>query len=223
MPLCGAKTRNGGLCMKHALQDKTRCRLHGGASEFGGAPANNKNSVKPGSLYSRYLSEDEQAIAEKLQLGSIDEELRLTRIRLMRALAIEQEVDSNDPDSELHIESKSVEPQFIEGKVGTETNEQGEEVPINIVKRHYKRRDYPALIDRLTARIANLETQRATLAQNQLDLEKRKMENARLAKQADNIAVNVSNIMLVPHCTDVSQWETLAQSQQDDLLKGHHD
>lgn len=34
---CNAKTRSGGLCNKHSLNGKTRCRLHGGLSPSGAA------------------------------------------------------------------------------------------------------------------------------------------------------------------------------------------
>ena len=30
--VCGAKTRSGGLCQKHPVKGKMRCRLHGGLS-----------------------------------------------------------------------------------------------------------------------------------------------------------------------------------------------
>ena len=31
-PLCGAKTRSGKPCAKHLMNEKRRCRLHGGLS-----------------------------------------------------------------------------------------------------------------------------------------------------------------------------------------------
>lgn len=88
---CGAKTRAGGTCQRQPLSGKKRCRLHGGLSP--GAPKGNRNAATPGSLHSKYLTEEEQAIAAGLELGSVDEELRLTRIRLMRVLQREQERD----------------------------------------------------------------------------------------------------------------------------------
>jgi len=33
--ICGATTRSGGSCQKHAIDGRTRCRLHGGASPRG--------------------------------------------------------------------------------------------------------------------------------------------------------------------------------------------
>lgn len=33
--ICGAKTRSGGFCQKFAIDGRTRCHLHGGASPRG--------------------------------------------------------------------------------------------------------------------------------------------------------------------------------------------
>ena len=43
MMKCNAKTRSGGLCNKHSLNGKTRCRLHGGLSPSGTAHWNYKH------------------------------------------------------------------------------------------------------------------------------------------------------------------------------------
>lgn len=203
---CGAKTRSGAPCKAKRMANG-RCRMHGGKST--GAPKT------PGSLYSRYLTEEEQRICAALKLGSIDDELRLTRIRLMRALALENKIDSNDPDSELQIESKAIEPQLIGGMIDTEINEQGEEVEITITRRQFRRRDYSGLIDRLTARIANLESQRSMLLNNSLDTERKQLELDRLKK--DKAAGVVHNVIVVPHCTSVDDWEKAAQIQQQGL------
>lgn len=119
-----------------------RCRVHGGAST--GAPKSNKNAAKPGSIYSAYLTDEEKAIAADLRLGNVDEELRLTRIRLMRALKLESErADTAELDSEVERDgAENVTAKF---------------------ERHLKVRDYAGLIDRLTARIAMLEKTRSDL------------------------------------------------------------
>jgi hypothetical protein len=76
-----------------------------------------------------------------IELGRVDDELRLTRIRLMRALARENEFGNTlEIDSEKH-----------------ETGEAGG------VTTTSKVRDYSSLIDRLTARIESLERTRAEL------------------------------------------------------------
>jgi hypothetical protein len=44
---CGARTRAGGCCRAPAVQGKSRCRMHGGASGSG-APRGNRNARKHG-------------------------------------------------------------------------------------------------------------------------------------------------------------------------------
>jgi len=144
MPICGARTRSGGNCKRHALEGTTRCRLHGGAA----AKANkgNKHAAKPGGLYSAFLTPEEEKIVGELELGSVDEELRLTRIRLMRALKLEQErADTAELESEVERD--------------------GAENVTARYERHLKVRDYAGLIDRLTARVAMLEKTRKELAE----------------------------------------------------------
>jgi hypothetical protein len=69
-----------------------RCRMHGGTNT--GAPAGNDNAVKHG-IYRSTLTDDERADYDSLQLGDVDHELRLVRVRLARALKAER--DSKDP------------------------------------------------------------------------------------------------------------------------------
>jgi len=139
MALCGAKTRSGEPCKRHAVPGSSRCKLHGG----GASKANkaNKHAAKPGSIYSQFLTDDENAILSTIELGRVDDELRLTRVRLMRALSRE-----NEFGNELEIDSEK-----------HETGEHGGTTTTSKV------RDYSGLIDRLTARIESLERTRAEL------------------------------------------------------------
>ena len=139
MALCGAKTRSGEPCKRHAVPGSSRCKLHGGGS----AKANkgNKHAAKPGSIYSQFLTEAENDILSSIELGRVDDELRLTRIRLMRALSRESEFGN-----ELEIDSEKL-----------ETGEHGGTTTTSKV------RDYSSLIKRLTARIESLERTRAEL------------------------------------------------------------
>lgn len=61
--LCGAKTRNGTVCLNHPVTGKRRCRMHGGAAGSG-APKGNTNAVKLG----RYTSERRADLAEARRL-----------------------------------------------------------------------------------------------------------------------------------------------------------
>jgi hypothetical protein len=66
--------------------------MHGGTNT--GAPPGNDNAVKHG-IYRSTLTEDERADYDSLQLGDVDHELRLVRVRLARALKAER--DNQDP------------------------------------------------------------------------------------------------------------------------------
>lgn len=88
MALCGAKTRSGEPCKRHAIPGSKRCKLHGGKST--GAPGN-KNAAKPGSIYSKFLTDEEQAQFEAAEIGQIDHELRLTKVLLGRVLQAQGE------------------------------------------------------------------------------------------------------------------------------------
>lgn len=149
MATCGAKTRSGQTCRNRAMQNG-RCRMHGGKST--GAPTGNRNAATPGSIYSRYFTEEEKDLAAQIELGKVDEELRLTRIRLMRALAREAEYGNT-----LELDTEKREPVIIDGVVVAGAEQ---------VTTASKVRDYTGLIDKLTARIESLERTRAELAKN---------------------------------------------------------
>lgn len=156
MAQCGAKTRGSGEpCKRHAVPGSKRCKLHGGKST--GAPKGNKHSAKPGSIYSKYLTDEENKALGQIELGRVDDEIKLTRIRLMRALARENELGDT-----LEAESEKSEPVEFEGKVIE---------GVAKITRTNKVRDYAGLIDKLTARIESLERTRAELLKtNPLEL-----------------------------------------------------
>ena len=86
MALCGAKTRSGEPCKRHAIPGSKRCKLHGGKSSGPKDQAGNKNAAKPGSIYSKYLTDEEQADFHAAEIDQIDHELRLTKVLLNRVL-----------------------------------------------------------------------------------------------------------------------------------------
>lgn len=201
MAICGAKTRSGQPCQNRAMENG-RCRMHGGKNKP--APKGNQYAAKPGSLYSQFLTDDENAIAASLEFGQVDEELRLTRIRLMRALQRE-----NDLGDTLEIEAEETEPIEIDGKATGLTK----------TKTKSKVRDYAGLIDRLTARVESLEARRAALVAADLDAELKRLEiEKRKREQAMTSGAVTNNIMPVPTCDSVEQWEQVAQQQQDKVL-----
>lgn len=167
MAKCGAKTRGGDKCKKHAMPNG-RCRLHGGANN--GAPKGSRNAAKPGNIYSAYLTDEENAVLTRLEIGKIEDELRLCRIRLMRALKAE----TNEPELE-QITNKA------DGGI--------EEVS--------KRRDYSSLIDRLMGRIASLEKDRIALIDAELNVELKRAELAGKRDSMDDQPVHKIEIEVV--------------------------
>lgn len=153
MALCGASKRgNGEPCKRHAVPGSPRCKLHGGKSSGPKVPGDqtgNRKAAKPGSIYSKFLTDEENDALASIELGRVDDELRLTRIRLMRALAKE-----NEFGGELEVDSEKVDTGELGGTTTTS-----------------KVRDYAGLIDRLTGRIESLERTRAELLKtNPLEL-----------------------------------------------------
>lgn len=184
--LCGAKTRSGSPCQSKAMANG-RCRMHGGKST--GAPKGNKNNLKAGGIYSQFLTDEERVISTEMELGSLDEELKLCKIRLMRALKAEAEQQAQAEEfDKLELESLNESPSLIGG------------LPDNdelIQTKQFRRRDYGIIIDRLIARIESLETRRASLIQMSLDAERKKFELDKFSKSDTPTATAPIRIELV--------------------------
>ncbi|WP_374419415.1 HGGxSTG domain-containing protein [Chromobacterium sp.] len=205
MTVCGAKTRTGGACRRKPLKGKRRCALHGGKSTGPRDSRGNRNAARPGSLYSKFLSEEEEAIAHGLALGQVDEELRLTKIRLMRALAAEQDAEP------LELESMTEKPVLFGGI----PDDEGE----TIEERTYRAKDYAALIDRLTSRIESLESRRQALLLGEVELELKRLELARRRTEHDKQGGGIThNIVPVPTADSVEGWEAVAEQHQNKIL-----
>lgn len=160
---CEAKTRAGGKCQKSPMPNG-RCRLHGGLST--GAPVGNQSAVKHG-IYSKQIKPDEQALFEQMKAGSVDDELCLSRILLMRALAAQNKADALECGLEIdeRIERDSI------GLPGVLNRVSNAIIPNCSIDKtvgartevKYRRRDYYSIFDRLLGRIESLEKIRAAL------------------------------------------------------------
>lgn len=171
MAICGAKNRQGEPCRKSPLKGKTRCKLHGGLA---GAPKNNKNNVKH-NIYSKFLTKEEQQITAGLDLSSIDDELKLTKARLMRVLQLEEQQSKLLGDDVLEPTALSTTPTLFGGI--PDYNE-----PL-VESRSYVKKDYGAMIDRLTARIANLTQLRCNLELQSIASQTRILELEKLKRE----------------------------------------
>ena len=117
--------------------------MHGGGSTGPKDNRGNQNARKHG-IYSNHLTEEERRQFDEIELGAVDQELRLARIRLARALAAEHDAKG--------------EPEILEV---VENEGGGEYTPARSEKRRV--RDYGSAIDRLMSRIESLERTRKLL------------------------------------------------------------
>lgn len=147
---------NGSVC----------CHLHA----RNGAAAKRKASVKKRGIYCAALSLEEQEIWAQIALGQVDDELRLCRIRLLRALAAEER-DGNA----LQLESQKQKSNRRSGRSnagaggemalvdGADVDDAAGSKPDVLVDAAFARRDYAPVIERLVARIESLEHTRLSL------------------------------------------------------------
>ncbi|MDD2658196.1 MAG: HGGxSTG domain-containing protein [Methylococcales bacterium] len=139
---CGAKRARGGEPCKRWALENGRCRFHGGLSTGPKNQRGNKNAARPGAIYSKYLSDEERAIIGSIEIGSLDDEIKLCRTRLCRALAAE----TQEPELSEITEREGVE-----------------------AERKSKTKDYHHIINTLLARIESLEARRLALISQDLD------------------------------------------------------
>jgi delta 1-pyrroline-5-carboxylate dehydrogenase len=137
---CGAKTRAGGRCQQAGMPNG-RCRYHGGLST--GPRPGSQNALKHG-IYAKEWTEEEVEVSRHVQVSSLDDEIRLTAIRLRRALAAEAAAQGKPELEEI-----------------TEHDLIGQEGSRQDIKS--KVRDYVGIIDRLTGRLESLKKTRLLL------------------------------------------------------------
>lgn len=137
---CGAINKRTGLpCKSYPKGDAKRCRMHGGTTTTKG----NKTAIAPGGIYSKYLSPEERGEYDKMETGTVDGEIKLMRTRLQRYM---REEAKNKIELDTKIERVGGGPMSVD------------------LERHYKHRDWKALVAQTTARIESLEKTRAELA-----------------------------------------------------------
>lgn len=148
-PTCDAKKKDGTLCQRPRIKGTGKCRLHGGITITKG----NDFAIQPTSVYTQYLPEHEREAYFKMPIGTVDDELRLMRIRLARCMKGEQEqIDrevANGADAALDLESRIDTTSTVAGVS---------------VSRTHRKYDYKAIINTTLGRIESLEKTRAELA-----------------------------------------------------------
>jgi hypothetical protein len=145
---CGAKTRAGGRCRKPKMPNG-RCKYHGGMSTGPKVPNTRLNAFKHG-IYTKQLLPDEMPVYAAIILGNVDHEIRLTRIRLRRALAAEAAAAGQ-------LEVEEILERDLIGEEGSKKDTKS------------RIRDYAGIIERLTRQIESLERTRRDLLKNAED------------------------------------------------------
>lgn len=160
-PICGAKTRSGALCRNNPMHNG-RCRMHGGTNP--GAAKGNQNARKHG-LYSDYYTPEEAEQLDQVELGRVDDELKLCRIKLRRWLHFEQRIQQAiglDPEAGLSLDEHKTRSMMIK-QPGGDPFDPGDELPGEEITRTRKRINVDDNIDRLLRRIESLERTRKVL------------------------------------------------------------
>lgn len=97
---CGAKTRSGAPCRSKRMANG-RCRMHGGST-----PTTNTNAVKHG-FYSDALQPEERVLWERVEIGTLDDEIRLMKVKLHRLVRLSGQAEVSDLiDSALEVARK---------------------------------------------------------------------------------------------------------------------
>ncbi|WP_052832798.1 HGGxSTG domain-containing protein [Skermanella aerolata] len=150
--ICGAMNRQGKPCQVAPMKGRARCRLHGGKTPKG----NHTGPMRHG-LYSAALTEAEKAVWLDTPTGNVDDEIRMCKIWLARALALDSAINQ-DPHSS---SNKS-------GLVLSEIRQSssGDSKSTDVITR---RPDTIARINMLLGRIAQLEKTRSDLIDSQAE------------------------------------------------------
>lgn len=154
MAHCGAKTRSGQPCQNRAMANG-RCRMHGGKST--GAPKANQNARTHG-IYSDALAEDEKGLWEQVEVGNLDNAIKIAHLQLRRALIAQNKAEGGD-GLDLDLESVNT---LMPGS--EEVDQDGDSAqPRQTTTVQRRRRPYEDIINRLLGRIGDLEAKRAEI------------------------------------------------------------
>lgn len=181
--LCGAKTRAGGICQNVAMKNG-KCRLHGGKST--GAPKGNQNSATPGSIYSKFLTDEENEVVSQEGIDSLESEIKLYRARLYRLVKLEQEQGEM-----LELNMKTTQTPVVGGlPIPPDENEEDSGL---IETNQYAKRDYSTLINQTTARLQSLIQQRNAMLGQKLDLEVKQL-NLEILRNKESYSSSVLSV-----------------------------
>jgi hypothetical protein len=144
--ICGAQNRQGKPCQVAPMLGKERCRLH-----VGKTPKGKHTGPMTHGLYSKSMSLAEKEVWNDIPLDTLDDEIRMCRIWLARAGALDYEVGQNPHDRKDMTGFELTEIRRTTGGGKTSTDAIS------------KRPDLWARKDRLLGRLAHLVKTRAEL------------------------------------------------------------
>jgi hypothetical protein len=147
---CGATTRSGGLCKKIPMANG-RCYYHGGPSP--GAPKGNQYNFKHG-IYAKYLSEEDLEVYLGSEIGTLDHEIRLTKVRIVRILVQLQEVEL-DPANMRNVSG------FVISEIKRRAGIDKDGSTATGSETFMRRPDYDSMLNKWLGRLVTLERTRA--------------------------------------------------------------
>lgn len=143
-----------------------RCKNHGGKSTGAKDPHVATGSSNPAythGIYTKFFRDDEKALLDEgaIKLGIVDDELKVMRIRLKRALEARErweaetrgEIDGADAETSMTL---------VERVDGEAAGPEGSTIPIEKLTKRLP--DFDKIIDTCIARIESLEKTRKELA-----------------------------------------------------------
>lgn len=149
-PVCGAKKRDGSPCQKLPIIGKKRCRLHGGRTPTGVNAGATNNQYRHG-LYGEHLTDAEREAWDDLPVGYVDNEIKLLRVWLMRAMKTEASIARAPNDAKNLDGFELLEIRHTKGDRGATTDAVS------------KRPDISGRVNWILGRLAMLEKTRADL------------------------------------------------------------
>jgi len=145
----------------NAAMPNGRCRLHGGKSyQIKG----NKHAMKHG-IYADGLTDEEKEIQDKIQVDDLEDEIRLCKLRIRRAMVARKEVEADLTNPSVGFEVSEVRQYQSESEKANAPEGQDKPDSSTQTRREMvrKRPDYDAIIDRYMGRLGSLLRTRAEL------------------------------------------------------------
>lgn len=188
---CGAKTRNGGTCKNWAMANG-RCRMHGGKST--GPPKNNQNAKKHG-FFSKYIPKETLEIMGMLEEKSpedlIWDQIMIQYAAIIRAQQIMYVESKDEINKELrkvkngeNFSEKEWEIQFAWDRQANFLNAQSRAMS-----------ELRSLIKQFNELATEDDERRLKLELLQAQIDKAKVETEKIAKEKEEDAPPIINII----------------------------